>query len=227
MTLLHFLAWSSKSRPANFEPYIGGGRSNFMGMDNRGRSILHFAAQRGNTLILEHLFKLQSKIDARHKDNSGRSLLHYAVESRRIEIIDMMVSRKVDIRATDNNGRTILHQAAKWDNLAAVKRVIELGGEQDLWAADDDGRTPLQLALIHRATAVTEYLGGLRYYTHQNENKTGKPFPTYICDPKITRNIDHATEKPSLQARLGFKKSLFCCSLIFVLMWYFLVIFSA
>lgn len=70
----------------------------------------------------------------------------------------MIFRRKGDIRAIDNRGRTILHSAAMCGNLAAVKRVMELGGANDLWSMDSDGRTPSQLASTQEALHITEYL---------------------------------------------------------------------
>lgn len=226
MTLPHFLAWSSKSRPEHLEPYLRKERSGFMARDNQGRSILHFAAQRGNTLILEYLFQLQSGMDARHQDDRGRTLLHYAVESRRIETIDMMISRNADIRATDNNGRTVLHHAAMCGNLAAVKRIIELGGEEDLGSTDGDGRTPLQLAFSRGAMGVTEYLDQRKsssctiqhraedYPPSQRGRETSAVFKP---DPK---ELDHKSQSIFSRPRLSLTNSSVICLTLFGSLWY-------
>lgn len=235
MTLLHFLAWSSKSRPEHFEPYIGKGRSSFLARDNQGRSMLHFAAQRGNTLILEYLFQLPIEMDSRRKDDLGRTLLHYAVESRRVETIDMMVSRKADIRAVDNLGRTVLHRAAMCNNLAAVKRVIELGSEEDLWSTDGDGKTPLQLALFQRATTVTKYLNELKSISSTKEIGTDestpickdwKKFILSKCDSE--GDIQHDNRVSAVHLREASSRAMkwpLFYLIIVVLLWYGLRIF--
>lgn len=226
MTLPHFLAWSSKSKPEHLEPYVRKERSGFMARDNQGRSILHLAAQRGNTLILEYLFQLQSGIDASHQDDHGRTLLHYAVESRRIETIDMMISRKADIRATDNNGRTVLHHAAMCGNLAAVKRVIELGGEEDLRSTDGDGRTPLQLAFSRGATGVTKYLDQRKTSSCTIQHGVGdfttncKGKETCTAFSPNTKNLGHTSSRFFSWPRLSFINLSVICLTIFVSLWY-------
>ena len=229
MTLLHFLTWSSKSRPEHLELYIGKGRSSFMARDYYGRSILHLAAYRGNTLVLDYLFRFRNEIDVMPKDDRGRTLLHYAVESRRIETIDMMVRLKLDIREADHEGRTILHLAAMCDNLAAVERVIELGGEKDLQVTDNDGRTPLQLARVFGATTVTRYLDERRAHSRKNQGRAEESLPTYngwgrytaARRDEHTRDPYHAFKQPFLQAKFGFKNSSFFYLLMLVLLWYF------
>lgn len=163
MTVLHYIAWSSKSGPEHISPYsLTNQMCLFEGADHEGRTALHFACQRGNVAILKYLFlHLDIDIEIRRHDKLGRTALHYAVQSKRTEVIDLVFSRGANIRAVDSKGRTVLHHAAMRNNLAAVKRVMELGGNDDLISVDMYGLNPAALAHRFRLQAVVEYLDTL------------------------------------------------------------------
>ena len=163
MAVLHYIVWSSKSEPKHISPYsLMDQMYLFAGADHEGRTALHFACQRGNVAILKYLFlHLEIDIEIRRHDKLSRTALHYAVQSRRTEVIDLVFSRGADIRAVDSKGRTVLHHAAMHNNLAAVKRVLELGGNDDLLSIDMYGLDPAGLAHRFRLQAVAEYLDTL------------------------------------------------------------------
>jgi ankyrin repeat protein len=164
MTLLHFVAWSSKSDSEIFKRCMErtGGATSIWLNDNERRSILHFAAQRGNAAILQCVLSLCQQLDVTHKDQSGRTTLHYAVESKRSAVIDIICAHGGAIRGTDDRGRTVLHHAALRGNLVAVEKLIELGAANDMYSEDKDGKTPTQLASQRGATTVVEYLTELQ-----------------------------------------------------------------
>lgn len=156
MTMLHYIAWSSKSGPEHFYN-MKRQICHFAEADHDGRTALHFACQRGNVAILHFLFQLKIDIGIRRCDKMGRTAFHYAVQSKRTMVIDLIFSRDNDIRAVDSRGRTVLHHAAMCNNLASVKRVLELGGHEDLFSVDIDGLTPAALANRYRLHAIVEY----------------------------------------------------------------------
>lgn len=163
MMVHHYIAWSSKSGPEHLSHYnLTRQRCLFARADHEGRTALHFACQRGNIAILKYLF-LQLEIDTeiRRRDNWGRTAFHYAVQSKRVEAIDLLFSHDADIHAVDSKGRTVLHHAAMRNNLAAVKRVLELGGHCDLFSVDLCGLAPAALARNFRSHAVMEHLDAL------------------------------------------------------------------
>lgn len=161
MTLLHFVAQSTKSTVDTVKRLVERGCPTDAALkDYRGRSALHLAAQRGNTAVISYLVGLGAHVDVRCRDGRGRTALHYAVESRRTEAIKIMVGQGADIRAKDYHGRSILHHAAWRRNLEAAKHVIELGAMEDLLARDNDGKTPLDLAVEEDAAEVVEFLRG-------------------------------------------------------------------
>lgn len=150
MTLLHFAAWSSKSCCHLFKRHVerrGGCFASDIGSkDCSGRTVLHYAAQRGNIRVVEYILGLGDIVDVNLLDCDGRSALSYAAEAKRGEVIDMLHLRGSSVRDPDFRGRTPLHHAARRGNLAAVEKLVSLGSSEDVWLEDHKGATALQLA---------------------------------------------------------------------------------
>jgi hypothetical protein len=160
MTILHYTAWSSKSEPQYFDAYLQRGRAySCIARDRAGRSLLHFAAQRGNLELLEYLLGLPISAGIEAWDANGQSVLHYAVCSKRTRAIDLLLARGADPHSVDFQGRTILHCAAKKNNLVAVERALELCGDRSRRALDKDGLTPAELAYRHKSFDAARRLG--------------------------------------------------------------------
>jgi len=159
MTILQYVSWSSKSGPEHFLSLLQHDQIHaFTSRDAEGRSVLHFAAQRGNLGILNYALSLSGYMDMDVRDRKGRTPLHYAVQSKRTEAIDVLVARGATLRAIDTTGCSVLHYAAMYDNIAAIERLLQLGANHDLGLPDRDGNTPLQAALRRRALKAARFL---------------------------------------------------------------------
>ena len=159
MTILQYVSWSSKSSPEHFLLHLRQGQIlPFVSRDAEGRSVLHFAAQRGNLSILNYVLSLSRHVDVDARDIRGQTPLHYAVQCKRTETIDLLVARGSRVRAIDTNGCTVLHCAVMHNNVAAIKRLLELGAADDLLLLDRDERTPFQVALRWKASESVQYI---------------------------------------------------------------------
>jgi ankyrin repeat protein len=175
MTVLHYLAWSSRSTtqdlvrcfPTKDMPQLSI-------KDAQGKSVLHYATQRGNIELINFLLSRPEAATLCMCDHLGRTLLHYATESSRVTTIDLFLSLHYDPDTTDDAGRTILHHACQWGNLKAVKHLVNLGLEHQLDALDHDKRTPLQLAIAYRSRAVVRYLQAMQPNDGLNEQLSDK-----------------------------------------------------
>lgn len=168
MTLLHYLAWSSKTPSETFEKYHKLSNFDIRTVEKEGRSVLHFAAQRGNRRIIEYLFRAGVEIDG--KDHKGKTALHYAIENKRAcGTIEILLSHGANLRAKDHQGRSALHLAAKLNNLAAIEALLTAGMADDLHIADYNGMTPVQLASTNRATASLAFLADMGNSSVKNE----------------------------------------------------------
>ena len=154
MTLLHYLAWSSKTPCETFKKYHKQSRFDIMTVDNEGRSVLHFASQRGNRRIIEYLFRASLDVDVNGKDRKGKTALHYAIENKRAcDTIEVLISQGAKLQAKNHQGRSALHIAAKLNNLAAIKALMGAGMADELHVADFYGMTSVQIAPTNGATA--------------------------------------------------------------------------
>ena len=175
MTPLHYLAWSSKTPRKTFERYHKGSGFDVRTVDEEGRSVLHFAAQRGNRCVIEYLFDAGVDLDVDVRDCQGKTALHYAMENKRAcGTMEALISHGANTRAKDHQGRSALHVAAKLDNLAVVKALLAAGmTEGDLHTADRHGMIPMQTATAHRATAVLAFLADLNTSREGEVDVTG------------------------------------------------------
>jgi ankyrin repeat protein len=159
MTALHWASWSSRSSPEDVACRTTRQHDpTFEARDVHGKSLLHFAVERGNLAVVDYLMLQPCAADMALPDYSGCTLLHYATANARVLLIDFLIDCKgFDPMVRDNHGRTLLHHAAMRDNFDAVKHLFDLGIARPE-SLDQDGRTALQLALSRGSTSVVKYL---------------------------------------------------------------------
>ncbi|PVD33503.1 hypothetical protein C0Q70_04759 [Pomacea canaliculata] len=114
--------------------------------DHDGNTVLHLAAKAGNWDLVKHL--LQKGATCRTLDSNGFSVLHRFVsdmniyaDSRRLDVLDMILSSNVDVNAEDPRGNTAIQTAAKRQLLDIVDRLIDT--VENFNTKDSDGFTLL------------------------------------------------------------------------------------
>jgi len=157
MTVAHYVSYSKLSSPKDMQLCLKDSVSPSTTRDTDGRTPLHLALGRENLDLIRYILNQSHEVSSL-SDWSGQTLLHYATESPRTQAIDMVVALGFDTHATDLQGRTALYHAAEIGNLAAVKRLLDLGAMEDLERRDRRSRTPLQLAHEKGQERVVEYL---------------------------------------------------------------------
>ena len=136
---------------------------------------LHFAARLGNQEIIQCLLDAGADINATDKD--GKSVLIYSVLARKVEAAKYLIAKGADTAVKDNNNRTAvdyanalglpyfltevstdsmgetdafgntpLHQAG-FNGQSEVIKVMLAKGEADVNAVNNDGETPLFVAV--------------------------------------------------------------------------------
>jgi ankyrin repeat protein len=163
MTILHWVAWSRRSshQVLPHSHQNANGLSCLELKDAQGKSMLHYAVQRGNVDLISFFLASPYATTMSMLDLSDRSLLHYATESSQVDTIDLLLDANFKMSAVDAKGRTVLHHAATRDNLLAARRLIQLGAAYQLACEDCDGRTPLELAHCFEAKSVVAYFQSL------------------------------------------------------------------
>lgn len=207
-TILHYMAWSSRSTVQELMRCSQKEEMRQLSVkDSQGKSILHYATQRGNTDLIEFLLARPEAPTLCMPDYHGRTLLHYATESGRVSTIDLYLARHFDPHAVDSKGRTMLHHACQWGNVKAVEHLVDQGFEYQLDAVDDEKRTALQLAKHYRSRAVVEYIQQLRLDKEVSDDK----------DMKITAMIGESRLAKLKSQSMPNKALSFLLLVIFVL----------
>lgn len=187
MTILQYAAWSSKSESRHLECYVQGGHAYAcIARDGAGRTLLHFAAQRGNLALLSYLLDLPVNPGVEALDADGQTALHYAVHSKRTEAIDLLLMHGASPNAVDFKGRTLLHCAARRNNLVAARKVLELCGQRSVRARDRYGMTPAELAYQHKAYDVVALLGYLTSGESSQADLVSQSFRAAGGPPRVT-----------------------------------------
>ena len=194
-TPLHYLAWSSRSTARDARAYLSD-VSGLTAQDDEGRTPLHFAARRGNIELVRYFLTLIPNYELNRAAHDGRTAFHYAVESRRVDVLNVLQEGGMDIFKRDRQGRSVLHQAALIDNVEAVKCVLAITGKQELDSEDTDGRNPFQLACRYGALSVVEYLQsayGLRVGADADISTTSSSWSSHRHNLMtiIVRRMDH------------------------------------
>ncbi|KAL9621355.1 MAG: hypothetical protein Q9160_004246 [Pyrenula sp. 1 TL-2023] len=158
MSILHYLAWTSKSSPNIFEKCLQQGVADPWSVDCTGKTCIHYAAMRGNVDLLKYLLSKATQTQIQARDNVGQTALHLAVQTRRTEAIAVLVSGGLKPYVRDRLRRTVLHCAAKCGNLEAVQKLLTYGKETALFLPDETGALPSQLASGQNTTTIREYL---------------------------------------------------------------------
>lgn len=166
MSILHFLAWSSKTSSDEFRDFHSRSHIDLCATNTEGLSSLHLAAQRGNVAIIQYIAHTTNALRemVNLKDSKGRTALHYAVENKRGALAgSILLSYGADVGARDQDGRSPLHHAAKLGRLPAVECLVAaLNAElaDQVYAVDVWGMTPETVAMLYARDDVAMFLRG-------------------------------------------------------------------
>ena len=106
-------------------------------------SLIHSAAEGGNTSIIIKL--LSPGLDVDSRNNDGVTPLMTAGISDKQNAFDVLIQNGADLSFKDNNGFSVLHCAAQGRNTSIVNKLLSLG--LDINLKDVYGVTPLTRAI--------------------------------------------------------------------------------
>eukprot|EP00397_Hematodinium_sp_SG-2012_P021659 GEMP01022388.1.p1 GENE.GEMP01022388.1~~GEMP01022388.1.p1 ORF type:complete len:371 (+),score=106.84 GEMP01022388.1:145-1257(+) len=134
------------------------GIADLMRSDTNGRTVIHCAAARGLTTLLDLMLSTHS--DSRslvnQTNNDGSAALDAACYAGRVECVDVLLKHGANVSHADNGGRNALDGAAGQGYTAIVHTLIS--HHIDVNNADLDGWTALSEASASGHTACVEAL---------------------------------------------------------------------
>ncbi|CAL9211479.1 unnamed protein product [Musa hybrid cultivar] len=150
---------------------------------------LHFAAANGDITMVQLLLQSDSKA-AYIRDEDGLSTIHVAANAGHLKIIEQVLEYCPDSMGLQNNtGRNFFHVAVEKKNLEVVKYVLRSPWLTELVnAQDDEGNTPLHLAVISRNKKMVQVLLSCASVNASVMNNSGRT-PVDLASSKVRIGI--------------------------------------
>ncbi len=154
--------------------------------DELGMTILHWAAARGHSNIIESLLNKQATIDG--QDTQGMQPLHFATQNGHRIITELLLAHRAPVNARDSHGQTPLHYAILRGDRESAQTLI--AARADINAQNARGQSPLHLAALTGNLDLTLLLidHGARINTHAGNGFT----PLTVAIPQNNLNIMRA-----------------------------------
>ena len=123
--------------------------------NDEGMTALHFAAQNGDTEVVQFLLEHGADIKAQDFVHS-RSAIHFAAEKGNLECVKFLAEHGADLLDKDSVGATALHYAAGKNKLDVIKYLVSK--KVDYTAKDARGWTAMHYAACGGSFDVVKYL---------------------------------------------------------------------
>ncbi len=121
--------------------------------DSEGWTALHYAAERGNKVIVENLLKAQ--VSKNLPDKKGVTPLYIAALNNHADVMGSLIVAGVNVDELIN-GSTSLHQAARYGHIKVVNALVACNANVN--AKSIDGSTPLHRAICYGQKESVEAL---------------------------------------------------------------------
>ncbi|KAF4441559.1 ankyrin, partial [Fusarium albosuccineum] len=129
-----------------------------LGLNNRGRSPIHCAIERGFSTVAWRLLEAEMSLDP--KTSAGRTPLSWVSENDKTEEVSLLLGMAaIDPNLQDKGGRTPLSRAAENGNVSVVLLLLE-SGDIDANRRDRDGQTAVSRAAKNGHTNIVQLLSG-------------------------------------------------------------------
>lgn len=123
--------------------------------DTDGKTVLHYAAQKGSIELLEFLVD-DLKFDIKVQDTEGNHPIYKALQYSNVEAINFFVERGFDINTKLQKGQTVLQLACRSGDIELAEKLIKMGA--DINAVDDNGSVPINWAAMSNNTELIDLL---------------------------------------------------------------------
>lgn len=115
-----------------------------LAIDDKGKTVLHFACLAGNVGIVQCIVK-HSRADMEKKCEYGTTAVMMAAQYGQKKVFDLLVREGCDMSAVDNTGNNILHFACIGGNPDIIEHILSESGS-DAASKNQYGMTPQEVA---------------------------------------------------------------------------------
>ena len=136
--------------------------------NNKGQTALHLASQRGRLDFMELLLDHGATVDV--LDIDGFTPLHLAISKVERRAAEFLLAHRANINLRNDKSRTVLHRESECGHLIFME--VALGYGADVNAQDNDGVTPLNLAISKSKESAVQLLvkhGAIDYLNMRDE----------------------------------------------------------
>ncbi|KAJ0030247.1 hypothetical protein Pint_14360 [Pistacia integerrima] len=128
-------------------------------LDSRKSSPLHLAASKGYLDIVKKLVSVNPEM-CLACDRDGKNPVHIAVIKGHVSVLKELVKLRPDAARTSmERGETTLHACVRFDQLEAMKFLMEqMSDHEFVNSKDDDGNTILHLAVADKQVEAIQFL---------------------------------------------------------------------
>ncbi|XP_031273358.1 ankyrin repeat-containing protein BDA1-like [Pistacia vera] len=143
-------------------------------LDSRKSSPLHLATSKGYLDIVKKLVSVNPEM-CLARDRDGKNPVHIAVIKGRVSVLKELVKvRPIAARMLMERGETILHACVRFDQLEAMKFLMEqMSDHEFVNSKDDDGNTVLHLAVADKQVEAIQFLTTINAIEVNALNKGG------------------------------------------------------
>ncbi|KAL4804051.1 ankyrin repeat-containing domain protein [Aspergillus unguis] len=166
--------------------------------DLRGKTALHYAAQRGNRLAISHLVYDGAEVHKRSK--TGMTPILSAAAAGSYTGVEAMIMEGADVNDEDEEGDSVLIKAANFPEASLVRFLLEMRANKD--HVNGAGRAALSFAAEKGDVRAVEILvnAGCRVKNRDAEGKEALDYcSTHRNGAEIGRIISARASRPGLR----------------------------
>ncbi|XP_047481756.1 ankyrin-1-like isoform X2 [Penaeus chinensis] len=189
----------------------------FQEVPNKGWRLLHFAADRGHTALVDFLIQENANVNAATKD--GMTPLHLASWGGHTEVIRALLSKRANGNAKTTEGMTAIHLASMGGHVSSMEALTPTCG---VVSVNRDGKSALHLAAEYGNLGAVQWLHLQGLDASSRDDKDWTPLQ-YAKDEGHKKVVDfleklekqhspqgltqHEKELKDLQAKLKAKET--------------------
>ena len=166
---------------------------------NNGYTMLHWATQIRNDEILRYLLRQGMREELNALDEQGNPPLFYA--SNKIEKVRLLIEAGADMHLRDEDGNTLLHDVE--GNCEVMRLLLSLGMQEEIMSPNDQGDTPLHVALRHKQNECARILleSGVDIHAEDEDQRTWLHFAAVSRNAEMLEYLLENGLKDKVNAR--------------------------